>query len=318
MKRALVTGAAGFIGSHLCQRLLDEGIQIRAVDSFDPYYDRGLKERNLQPLLADERFEFREIDLAEGEIAPLLESIDCVFHQAARAGVRASWGSSFSAYVRPNIIATQRLLEGLRGNRVIRLVFASSSSVYGEGAGKVTAEDSPRRPISPYGVTKLAGEGLVSAYHADFGLPTVMLRYFTVYGPRQRPDMAFHRFLRAAVLGEEIEVYGDGRQRRDFTYVSDAVEANLLAAKAGEPGAVYNIGGGSPASVCEVIETMEAILGRELTVRHAEPSPGDPRETAADITRAREALGFAPQVPLRDGLDRMAAWMQELMGGDRA
>lgn len=318
MPAALVTGAAGFIGSHLCAALLAEGHPVRGIDNFDPYYDRVLKEANLAGLRAHPRFEFIEADLAEIDPARLLEGVDRVFHQAARAGVRTSWGADFQSYVRANVTTTQRLLEALRTRPDIRTVCASSSSVYGEGPGGPAREDAPRRPVSPYGVTKLAGEALAVAYHANFGLPVVCLRYFTVFGPRQRPDMAFHRFARAITLGEPFEVYGDGQQTRDFTYVSDAVAANLLAARHGRPGEVYNIGGGAPASVLEAIRILERLAGRSARVTWGPRQPGDPRSTSADTTRAREVLGFRPQVGLEQGLREMVAWVPSLPPGAEA
>ncbi len=310
---AVVTGAAGFIGSHLCAALLAEGRRVRAIDSFDPYYDRRLKEANLAGLRANPRFEFLEADLLDADLGGLLEGADQLFHQAARAGVRTSWGADFETYVRSNVTATQRLLEALRARPSVRAVFASSSSVYGEGTAGPAREDAPRRPVSPYGVTKLAGEALAAAYHANFGLPIVCLRYFTVFGPRQRPDMAFHRFVRAITLGESFEVYGDGRQTRDFTYVADAVEANLLAARHGRPGEAYNIGGGAPASVLEAIEILESLTGQRARISWKPRQPGDPRQTSADTTRARETLGFCPRVGLEQGLREMVTWMPTIL-----
>lgn len=313
MATALVTGAAGFIGSRLAGRLLDEGCAVRGLDNFDPYYQRGLKERNLAALLPRNGFEFREADLNEVELDALLKDVDWVFHQAARPGVRRSWGSGFRAYVKANVLATERLLEALRKQPVEKFIFASSSSVYGEGPGGATGEDAPRRPISPYGVTKLAGEALVAAYQECFGIPAVSLRYFTVFGPGQRPDMAFHKFLRAILENRPLEVYGDGRQTRDFTYIEDAVEANILAARRGTPGRVYNIGGGSPASIRSVIETLESLTARRAELRFGPQQPGDPRATAADTARAREELGFRPSVSMRAGLQRMVSWMSQLI-----
>jgi nucleoside-diphosphate-sugar epimerase len=313
MAVAVVTGAAGFIGSHLCAALLAEGHQVRGIDNFDPYYDRRLKESNLADLRRHPAFTFVEADLVEADLAGLLDGADRVFHQAARAGVRSSWGADFRAYVHANVTATQRLLEALRARPAVRAVFASSSSVYGEAARGPTPEDAPRRPVSPYGVTKLAGEALAAAYHANFGLPVVGLRYFTVFGPRQRPDMAFHRFARAITLGRPFEVYGDGRQVRDFTYVTDAVAANLLAIGRGQPGEVYNIGGGAPASVLDAIGILTGLAGRKAQIVWGPRQPGDPRATEADTTRAREVLGFRPRVGLTEGLGEMMAWMASIL-----
>ncbi len=314
---AVVTGAAGFIGSHLCAALLAEGHLVRGIDNFDPYYDRRLKEANLAGLRAHPAFAFREADLLETDLGGLLDGADRVFHQAARPGVRSSWGADFQVYVRANVAATQRLLEGLRARPALKAVIASSSSVYGQAAGGPTPEDAPRRPVSPYGVSKLATEALAAAYHANFELPIVCLRYFTVFGPRQRPDMAFHRFARAITLGETLEVYGDGRQVRDFTYVADAVAANLLALEHGRPGEVYNIGGGAPASVRDAIAILETLAGRRAQIVWGPRQPGDPRSTEADTTRAREALGFRPRVGLEQGLREMMIWMASILSAEQ-
>jgi len=310
MITALVTGAAGFIGSHLCARLLDEGHRVRAIDNFDPYYDRTLKEENLAGLLDRDGFAFVEADLRSRSATELLQGVDWVFHQAARAGVRSSWGADFEAYVGANILGTQHLLEAAREVPVERFIYASSSSVYGEAGEAVVTEDTPRRPLSPYGVTKLAAEDLASAYSRVFGIPVVSLRYFTVFGPRQRPDMAFRRFTRAILTGTPLPLFGDGEQRRDFTYVADVVEANLQAALSGRPGGVYNIGGGAPATVRTVIGFLEELSGRQAVIDQQPAQPGDPRSTAADTTRARQELGFKPRVSLRDGLLEMITWMK--------
>ena len=329
MAVALVTGVAGFIGSHLAERLLTEGWEVRGIDCFDPYYPREIKEANLRAVertaaglggpggARGERgaraFHWSEEDLAGVDLGPLLEGVDCVFHLAARPGVRPSWGKCFADYVRANVLATQRLLDAMRERPGMRLVFASSSSVYGS-AGAGANEDAPLRPISPYGVTKVAGEALIRAYHTCFGIPAVMLRYFTVFGPRQRPDMAMNRFLRALGADGEIEVYGDGRQTRDFTFVQDAVAATVSASARGKPGECYNIGGGSPASVLEVLDILAAETGRRPRLRFLPVQPGDPPATRADTTRAREDLGFRPSVSLAEGLACMARWMDETAG----
>ena len=305
---ALVTGAAGFLGSHLAERLLALGHDVTGVDCFTPYYARRLKEANLAGPVRLPRFRFRELDLARGEIAPLLDGREWVFHLAAQPGVRASWEDGFAPYAEHNLLATQRLLEACRRARVTAFVFASSSSVYGNVAEGSVGEDAPLRPISPYGVTKLAAEQLVLVYHREFGLSTVSLRYFTICGPRQRPDMAFPRILRAIHRGDEFLMHGDGSQERDFTSVTDAVEANLLAARAGRWGATYNIGGGKAHSLRSAIDILEECTGRKVRIRVLPRAEGDPLRTAADLTRAREGLGYAPRVSLAEALREEAAW----------
>lgn len=311
MPASLVTGAAGFIGSHLCERLLQAGHRVVGVDAFTDYYPRAVKEANLDTLRTRPDFRFLEVDLARADLAPVVAEADFIFHQAGQPGVRASWGKEFDVYVEHNIRATQRLLEAARGSaRLQRLVFASSSSVYGETSDLPLREHSPTRPFSPYGVSKLAAEHLCSLYHANYGLPTVALRYFTVYGPRQRPDMAFHKFIRAALQDRPIVLYGDGEQTRDFTYVGDAVEANWLALAPRAVGQVFNIGGGSRCSVIQVLASLEEILGRPIRRDQRPAPPGDVRHTWADTSRARETLAFSPRVSLQEGLTRQVAWLR--------
>jgi UDP-glucose 4-epimerase len=310
--KCIVTGAAGFIGSHLCERLLEAGHEVVGVDCFLEYYPRSVKEKNLEGFARRAGFSFLELDLATAELSGLLEGSDWVFHQAAQAGVRASWGRDFRIYTENNVYATQRLLEAARDAGVARFVYASSSSVYGDTAERPMREEMLPRPVSPYGVTKLAAEHLCWLYWKNYGLPTVSLRYFTVYGPRQRPDMAFHRFLRAAHLGEEIVLYDDGEQTRDFTYVSDVVAANLAAVERGRPGGVYNIGGGSEVSLNRVLEVVAEVSGRAIRLRREPRQKGDVRHTAADVSRARADLGYLPTVGLREGLARQWEWIREL------
>jgi len=308
--KCLVTGAAGFIGSHLSERLVAEGYEIIGADCFTDYYPRPMKEGNLAELRNSGRFRFVEADLRFVDLEPLLDGVDYVFHQAAQAGVRASWGENFAIYTELNVLATQRLLEAVKGHEIAGVTYASSSSVYGDTPDLRMREDSLPCPISPYGVTKLAGEHLCQLYHSSFGVPTVSLRYFTVYGPRQRPDMAFHRFIRAILEGKPITVYSDGEQTRDFTYIADVVEANLLAMRHAPPGAIFNIGGGSRVSVNYAIGLLEEILGKKAIVDYQEAQHGDVRHTLADTSAARETLGFAPKVGLEEGLRAQVAWQQ--------
>jgi len=308
--RCLVTGAAGFIGSTLTERLLELGHEVVGVDCFSDYYSPDVKRANLASARRSPRFRFIEADLNELDLQGLLDGMEWVFHQAAQAGVRMSWGAFFDVYVRNNILATQRLLEAAKGSGILRLVYASSSSVYGDSPDLPLKETARPQPVSPYGVTKLAAEHLCYLYYVNYGAPTVSLRYFTVYGPRQRPDMGFHKFIRAALTGEEIVVYGDGEQTRDFTYISDAVEANVQAARAEDAvGRVFNIGGGSRISVNAVLDILRDLIG-PLEVRHAEDQKGDVRHTMSDTTPAREILGYSPQVPIRPGLSRQVEWMR--------
>ncbi len=310
-RHALVTGAAGFLGSHLSERLLGEGLAVTGVDCFTDYYDPAIKRRHVAAALADARFTLLELDLGEDDLAALPD-VDVVFHQAAQAGVRASWGAEFAGYTHHNVLATQRLLERYREATLERFVYASSSSVYGDAERFPTGEDLLPRPFSPYGVTKLAAEHLTLLYGRNFGLPVTALRYFTVYGPRQRPDMAFHRFCRAMVRGEPITVYGDGRQSRDFTYVDDAIEANVRAWHGARPQGVYNVGGGSQVEVLEAIAILERALEVKAEIRFEPRPPGDPLRTRADATRLRADLGFAPATPIEQGLAAEAGWLRDL------
>jgi UDP-glucose 4-epimerase len=317
--RVLVTGAAGFIGSHLVDRLLDEGAVVVGVDSFEDYYPRPLKEGNVAAALTHPRYTFVEAGLhalateagADGgsRLEELVRECRRVYHLAAQAGVRASWGQSFRVYTENNVLATQLLLEACRETAVERVVYASSSSVYGDSPALPLHEDAVCRPISPYGVTKLAGEHLALLYWTGRGVPTVSLRFFTVYGPRQRPDMAFNIFLGALLAGEPLAVYGDGSQTRDFTFVADIVEA-LVRAGSAPPGSVMNIGGGSRVSLAEVLEVIAEVAGTRPDIRMEAKQAGDVQDTWADLTRARELMGYAPSVGLREGLAAEYAWMR--------
>jgi UDP-glucose 4-epimerase len=304
---ALVTGAAGFIGSHLAEHCLEHGWRVVAVDSLTPYYAKKVKQANACGLAAHPKCLYLEDDLLSLDLRGLLEDVDVVFHLAAQAGVRASWGRDFDVYTRLNVTALQRLLEAAKETDLEKFVFASSSSVYGDAETLPTLETCPLRPVSPYGATKAAGEHLVYLYWKAYGVPTVSLRYFTVYGPRQRPDMAFHRLIAAAASDEEFVLFGDGRQTRDFTYVVDAVEGTMAAAMRGRPGSVYNLGGGSRASMNEIIEIVEELAGY-VRVRQTAAGRGDARDTAADTSLAWEELGFAPMFDLESGFREQIDW----------
>jgi nucleoside-diphosphate-sugar epimerase len=305
--KILVTGAAGFIGSHLCERLLEAGHAVVGVDAFIPYYPRPLKEANLLAARTHPLFAFHDLDLRRDSLDLVLDGVEAVYHLAAMAGLVKSW-TDFDLYQGCNLTATQRLLEGVcRLARLPRFVYASTSSVYGRFSSG--DESLPTRPISPYGVTKLAGENLCRAFAEERGLPLVVLRYFSVYGPRQRPDMGYHRFIRALLDGEAVVVYGDGQQVRGNTYVSDCVAATALALEA-VPGEVFNVGGGESATVWEVLHRLEAIIGCKAVVQRQPARPGDQRSTFADTTRLQRHLGWQPQVGLEEGLARQVAWQR--------
>jgi nucleoside-diphosphate-sugar epimerase len=308
--KAVVTGVAGFIGSHLAESLLGEGHEVVGVDCFVDYYPRAVKEKNLSRARDHRSFKLVEARIQDADLQGVLEGAAQVFHLAAQAGVRASWGRDFSIYTDHNVLGTQRLLEQAVAAGTPRLVYASSSSVYGDTPTLPLREDAPCRPVSPYGVTKLAAEHLGHIYERNHGLPVVSLRFFTVYGPRQRPDMAFHRFLKAARDGEEIRVFGDGKQTRDFTFVRDIVAATRAAAVSGRPGCVYNVGGGERVSVNDVLRTIERMTGRAFRVTREEAQKGDMRDTFADTTAAARDLGFRSTVSLEQGLAREWEWIQ--------
>jgi UDP-glucose 4-epimerase len=311
---ALVTGAAGFIGSTLSERLLKSGADVIGLDCFTDYYPRPIKERNLATLRAYPKFRFVESRIQDADLGALLADRSHIFHLAAQAGVRKSWGKDFSVYTVNNIEATQVLLEACVKRPVERLVYASSSSVYGDNVTLPMREDALPQPVSPYGVSKLAAEQLCYLYTVNHGVPTVSLRYFTVYGPRQRPDMGFHKFFRAVLKGETITLYGDGEQTRDFTFVDDAVSATIAAATKGVPGRVYNIGGGSRVSMNEVIAMIGRVSGIAPKIVIDPAQKGDMRHTYADTTLAQTDLGFKPSVTLEQGLTAECGWMKELLG----
>jgi UDP-glucuronate 4-epimerase len=305
-----VTGAAGFVGSHLAEALLARGDSVLGVDCFTPYYDRIDKEANVAAAYADDEFELVEADLRTTDIAELLDGVDTVFHQAAQAGVRLSWSAGFADYVGHNVLATQRLLEAVQSSRpAARVVYASSSSVYGNQARYPTTETDLPRPFSPYGVTKLAAEHLCGLYAENWGVHTVSLRYFTVFGPRQRPDMSIHRLCEAAVRESSFPRYGDGTQIREFTYVSDVVAANLAAAdREVPPGTYLNIAGGAEITLNDLIDLVGEVAGSPVAIEPEPAQPGDSFRNGGSIGRARDMLGWEPQVSLRDGIAAQVEW----------
>jgi len=302
--KALVTGCAGFIGSNLTDQLLKDGHEVTGIDCFTNYYSPEIKRTNIASALKNPHFSFLQSDLLEMNAYP---DVDVVFHQAAQAGVRSSWGADFFIYTRNNIDATQRLLEWYKDKNLKKFVYASSSSVYGDVPIPMT-EDMRLQPVSPYGVTKLAAEHLCHLYWKNFGLPMVALRYFTVYGPRQRPDMAINKFVNAILNETPITLYGDGTQKRDFTYVSDVVEANLHAAETGIPGSVFNIGGGSWITVNELINELKKNCRKPVKINFVEQQKGDMKDTLADIQKTESILGWKPRVPIREGAKKYVQW----------
>jgi UDP-glucuronate 4-epimerase len=309
----VVTGCAGFIGSHLCDSLLEDGHNVVGVDAFTPVYARSLKERNVRNARSNPRFRLAELDvaIADGALVEAVAGAELVFHLAAQPGVRTSWGASFEHYVHRNLLATQRVFEAA-AEVGVRVVLASSSSVYGNAESGATRESAALRPISPYGVTKLGCEHLARAYAESFDLDVVTLRYFTVFGPRQRPDMAFTRIAAAVVDGTPFEVFGTGEQSRDFTYVTDAVAATLLAGEHAPSGSIYNVGGGETATVNRVLELVEDIAGRPVEILRTQRMAGDVRRTSADTSALRSECLWVPSVSLREGLRAQLEWYEEL------
>lgn len=314
MNTHIVTGVAGFIGSHLAETLLKQGATIIGIDQFNDYYDPQLKQNNVVNLQQYSSFELIKADIQDLDWQELLQSVDVVYHQAAQAGVRASWGKGFFDYTARNLNATQVILEAAKQVKSLkRIVYASSSSIYGNAATMPTPETLCPQPVSPYGITKLAGERLCWLYQQNFGVPATALRYFTVYGHRQRPDMAFHKFLKAAMNDEPISIYGDGKQTRDYTFVSDAVAANLAAGSIPEAiGEAFNIGGGSRVTLIELLTIMEQVIGRPIRKNYVERAVGDARHTSADISKAKKILGYSPQVSLLEGLTKEWEWIQSI------
>jgi len=311
--RTLVTGAAGFIGSHLCEALLAQGDEVIGLDCFTDYYDESIKRRNLGALVGAPGFTLVEANLVNADLDDLVDGIEVVFHQAAQPGVRLSWADGFEHYVRHNVWATHCLLEACRKRGAPRFVYASSSSVYGNAARYPCDEDDRPEPFSPYGVTKLAGEHLCQAYAANFGFPAVALRYFTVYGPRQRPDMAFNRLIDAALTGNPFPLYGDGSAIRDFTFVGDIVSANVAAAAADlAPGELINVAGGGSARLSDLIELTGELVGSPVPIDRRPAEAGDVARTGGSIDKAMHLLGWKPEVEVAEGLAAQVGWQRAL------
>ncbi|AQA01857.1 UDP-glucose 4-epimerase [Mycobacterium sp. MS1601] len=317
-RRVVVTGIAGFIGSTLAEKLLasDPSIEIVGIDRFTDYYPREIKSANVESL-RDSGVTIVEEDIVGLDLDELLDGTEVIFHQAGQPGVRPSWGNSFDAYTHDNILASQRLLEAARRSTSLkRFVYASSSSVYGDAERFPTLETDTPHPLSPYGVTKLAAEHLMGLYARNFGVPTVSLRYFTVFGPRQRPDMAFTRFITRALLGRPIQLFGTGEQIRDFTFVDDVVRANMAAASAAavSPGSVYNVSGGGSVSVNDVLGTIEQIIGKPIEVERSEKVAGDVFRTGGSFEQAKNSMKWEPSVAIAEGLERQVQWLEPLVG----
>ena len=307
-----MTGCAGFIGSHLVEKLLEMGYKVVGIDCFTDYYPKWIKEKNLENIIGHENFKFVEADILSLDLDLIIKDGMYVFHEAAQPGVRKSWGRDFKIYVDNNILATQRLLEACKDKKIKKFVFASSSSVYGNVKKLPMKEEEYPKPLSPYGASKLVCESLCHIYWMNYHVPAVSLRYFTVYGERQRPDMAFHRFIKAIMNDDKIVIYGDGKQTRDFTYVEDIVDATILAAESETKGEVFNIGGGSRVTLKEALKTIQEVLGKDARVVYEESQKGDMKHTYADISKAKKLLGYRPKTKLKEGLEREVVWIREL------
>ena len=303
MKTAVVTGAAGFIGSHLSERLLENGFKVIGIDCFTDYYSKKIKKNNMISFQNNKNFKLIESDLMEIDLISIIKESEFLFHEAAQPGVRASWGDQFDTYVKDNILVTQKILESAKEVKTLeKIVMASSSSVYGEQEGIMIENKTIPSPISPYGVTKLASENLGLTYASNYDLPVTSLRYFTVYGPRQRPDMAFTKFIKANLSGDKISIFGDGNQTRDFTYISDIIDANLECVKSEIHGNVLNIGGGKTYSIMDVLNIIENITDKNNKLIFLTKQKGDVFRTEADIKMASKIIGYKPKISLKEGL----------------
>jgi len=311
--RYLLTGVAGFIGSHLAEHLLGRGDSVLGVDCFTDFYPRAIKEKNLAGLKGQKGFEFIEANLLNLDLPPLLKRVEGIFHLSAQAGVRNSWGRDFDYYLQHNIKVTQLILEAMKEFPKLRMIFSSTSSVYGDTDQYPTPEDARKHPFSPYGATKLAGEGLCYVYYKNFGADFVALRYFTVFGARQRPDMAFHKFIRGALTGEPIPVYGDGNQLRDYTYIKDIVAGIAAGFAKGRTGEAYNLGGGHQTKLMDAIKLIFDLCGKSVEIKFLPKVQGDVQETLADTTKARTELGYNPKGSVEMGLKEEIEWVKGII-----
>jgi len=316
--KVCVTGVAGFIGSNIAEKLLAKGIEVIGVDCFTDYYDLAFKKSHLAPIIGHEKFQFFQTDIMDFDFKSALNKGDSIIHEAAQAGVRASWGKEFEIYTRNNIHSTQFVLEQTKDIGLKKFVFAGSSSVYGDVKTFPMNEEDKPRPVSPYGVSKLAAEHLVMLYHKNFNVPGISLRYFTVFGPGQRPDMAFHRFCKALITDTEMPVYGNGEQTRDFTFIDDIANGTIAAMESDISGEVINLGGGSRISLGECIEILESIAGKEAKIDRGGFQKGDVHHTAADISKAQKLLGFNPKITVAEGLKAEYRWMESILEKNHA
>lgn len=309
--KIFITGVAGFIGSSLAERFIKLGYKVKGVDCFHPYYKREYKEENLKALISHKNFEFIEAKLQALSLKDILKDVDYIFHHSAFPGVRGNWDKLFKQYIEENILVTQKLLEETKELKNIKkIIYASSSSVYGTSNILPLKETDELKPLSPYGISKLAAEKLCWVYFKNFNLPIISLRYFTVYGPRQRPDMAFYKFIKAIINEEEVMVYGDGNQTRDFTYIEDVIETNILAMGKAFPGEVFNIGGGTKISINKAINLLEKIINKKAKIKYLPKEKGEAKDTLADINKAAKFLGYCPKTKLEKGLEKEYKWIK--------
>lgn len=310
MKTAIVTGVAGFIGSHLAEKLIENKINVIGIDCFTDYYSKEIKIKNISNLVKNKNFSLVEKDIIDFDLSNIIKKSQYLFHEAAQPGVRASWGRQFEVYVKNNIMTTQKILESAKKEKCLdKIILASSSSVYGNQEGAMNEDNTLTRPVSPYGATKLATENLGNIYAENFDLPIISLRYFTVYGPKQRPDMAFSKFFKSNINGNEIEIFGDGAQIRDFTYISDVIEANILAMNSLCKTGIFNIGGGSVHSINEILDMIEKITGKENIIKNKAKQKGDVFRTEANIVKAKKILNYNPKVAIEKGLEKQHQWI---------